>query len=80
MELTFFVCSSQSKAPSSSLVFLLSSTLIPSHDGVAGEVGDAAEVATVTGHQDVALLAPALAPAVRGKRQKTASEAEKKET
>lgn len=41
-----------------------------SHHRVAGQVGDAAQVAAVTGHQDVALLAPALAPAYRGERER----------
>lgn len=70
-----FVCSSLSKAPSSSLAFLWAPH--SSHDGVAGEVGDAAEVATVTCHQDVAVLAPALAPAV-GERQKMTTGKERK--
>lgn len=57
--------SSLSKAPSFSLIC--------SQDGVASEVGDAAEVATVTCHQDVSLVAPFLTPAVK-KRQKMESE------
>lgn len=60
---------SQSEAPLSPSRPPPSSARIPSHDGVAGEVGDAAEVAAVASHQDVALVAPPLAPAV-GERQK----------
>jgi len=40
-----------------------------SHDGIAGQVGDPAEVVTVTRHQDVALVAPALAPTVNNKKR-----------
>lgn len=53
----------------SSLSKARSFSLISSQDGVASEVGDAAEVATVTCHQDVSLVAPFLTPAVK-KRQK----------
>lgn len=54
----------------SSLSKARSFSLISSQDGVASEVGDAAEVATVTCHQDVSLVAPFLTPAVK-KSQKT---------
>ena len=41
----------------------------PSHDWIAGQVGDPTEVATVTCHQDVSLVAPALAPTVNQKKK-----------
>lgn len=53
---------------------LLSSS---SHNGVAGQVGDAAQVAAVTCHHDVALLSPGFAPAVKTRerwRERDASE------
>jgi len=50
--------------------FIVSPPPSSSHDGVAGEIGNATEVAAVTSHQDVALLAPGLAPAVRDKNNK----------
>lgn len=52
----------------------LKSSLAASHERVAGEVGDATEVATVTCHQDVTLVAPPLTPAVRGGRQRSDGE------
>lgn len=37
-----------------------------SHQRVTGQVGDAAQVPTVTSHQDVPAVAPVCAPAVDG--------------
>lgn len=47
-----------------------SSSSSSSHERVASQVGDAAQVATVASHQDVATVAPVRAPAARkGKRR-----------
>lgn len=43
--------------------FALEASADSSHHRVAGQVGDATQVAPVTGHEHVAILAPARAPA-----------------
>lgn len=60
--------------PSNPVLLLWGPCPDSSHHRVAGQVGDAAQVATVTGHHDVALLAPAVAPAYRGEREREAAE------
>ena len=49
-----------------------------SHDRVTGKVGDATEIATVSCHEDVAFVTPALTPAVKRDRSRQKKQEKKR--